>query len=449
MDDDRPKKLFVAMPFGERESCLDDRKSEQKLKINFNEVWEGILFPAIPNNFVAKRADELQESGIIDQLYIQWLLEADVVLADLTFGNPNVYYELGIRQALSKRGTVLVAQTGTVLPFDIASQNVLTYDCFNAASLHKFQSNLTERIMNASLHEKDSPVHIFLPGLFVGRYEGNENPEFINEQLRYKVNELEIEIGKLKKREQVERSLRKINNSDDTNQLLAIYFYELKQSVSSIEILESLAIKLRKFGKIKEALNLLKRADDLYPNDFEILRELGFCCRKLGEEYIEDAKNYFTQAISLNDSDPELHGMIGGMLKRQGKYGEALEYYKKAHSLVADDLYSLVNLGAISILLRNNGDAEKYYETVLELCYKKIENGTADYWTYLCQGEAEVALNKETHLKAYENALNFNPPVEDVRSASEQLEIFVSFGFQKEVSSTTLNLVLYPYLRRY
>src|ERR1044071_3370250 len=108
MSDIEKKRLFVAMPYGERESCLDDRSTNKKVKINFNAVWEGILSPAVPEDFIAKRADELQESGIIDQLYIEWLLEAEVVLADLTFGNPNVYYELGIRQALSKRGTVLV-----------------------------------------------------------------------------------------------------------------------------------------------------------------------------------------------------------------------------------------------------------------------------------------------------------------------------------------------------
>jgi hypothetical protein len=58
-------------------------------------------------------------------MYNEWLFDADIVLADLTFGNPNVYYELGIRQALSKKGTVLVACKGAKLLFDVRNQYVI------------------------------------------------------------------------------------------------------------------------------------------------------------------------------------------------------------------------------------------------------------------------------------------------------------------------------------
>ena len=284
MPEDNPKKLFVAMPYEEREGFLDIKDLKNKIKIDFDSVWKGILAPAIPSNFIAKPAKLLQESGIIDQIYIEWLLEADVVLADLTFHNPNVYYEVGIRQTLSKKGTVLVAQNGTKLPFDLASQNVLNYDYFNASTLRQFQDNLTERI-NAALYKQDSPVHIFLPGLFVKRYEHNNTPDFIIEKLSDRVAELESDTAKLKNRELVERTLRNIQNTDNSNQLLRICIYELKNTAPSIQVLEILAIKLRKTGRVKEALELLKRANDIFPKDFEILRELGFCCRKLGEDH--------------------------------------------------------------------------------------------------------------------------------------------------------------------
>ncbi len=441
------KRLFVAMPYGERTNCLDDRNANKKVKVNFNAVWEGILSPAIPKDFIAQRADELQESGIIDQLYIKWLLEADVVLADLTFGNPNVYYELGIRQALSRRGTVLVAQQGMVLPFDVASQSVLNYDYFNAASLNKFQENLAARILNAASHEKDSPVHIFLPGLFVRRYEANDTPEVIVNRLNSRVAELESQVSGFKQRESVERLLRRINDASDSNQLITLYHFVLSQKTSSVEILEILAIRLRKVGRLKEALSALKLANKLYPNDPEILRELGFCCRKLGEEHYEEAKDYFLAALKINDADPELHGMIGGMLKRQGEYEKAIEHYLRAYSLVNDDLYSLVNLGAVSILLNRKGDAERYYGNVLELCDNKIAKGTADYWTHLCRGEAAVALGKKRFsIQAYKDAVNLKPPVEDVRSASEQLEFFIEVEHHKALAFEVLNSLLYPFL---
>src|SRR4051812_40911459 len=126
---------------------------------------EGILQPAVPEEFETKRADELRQPGPIDRLYNEWLFSSDIVLADLTFGNPNVYYELGIRQALSKKGTVLVACKGVRLPFDVRNQYVIPYDYFAAPTLRSFQSQLRQAILNASAQEADSPVHVFLPGL--------------------------------------------------------------------------------------------------------------------------------------------------------------------------------------------------------------------------------------------------------------------------------------------
>jgi hypothetical protein len=78
-----------------------------------------------------------------------------------------------------------------------------------------------------------------------------------------------------------------------------------------------------------------------------------------------------------------------------------MEHYCKAHSLVRDDLYLLVNLGAISVILNLPEDARKYYRDVLNLCEQKIVDGTADYWTYLCQGEVletKFFLNRHTRM---------------------------------------------------
>jgi tetratricopeptide (TPR) repeat protein len=447
MSDTDKKRLFVAMPYGEREACLDDREASNRVKINFNAVWKGILFPAIPQDFIAHPANELQESGIIDQLYIEWLLEADVVLADLTFGNPNVYYELGIRQALSKRGTVLVAQLGTALPFDVASQSVLNYDYFNATLLNKFQNNLQSRILKAALHEKDSPVHIFLPGLFVRRYEASETPELIINKLENQVAVLEAQLSSFKNRASVDRLLRRINDASEPNQLIALYNQILAKNILSIEVLEILAIRLRKVGMVKEAIAILEIAHASDTQDSDVLRELGFCYRKMGENYYQRAQEYFLAALNINDADPELHGMIGGMLKRQGEYEKAMEHYCKAHSLVRDDLYHLVNLGAISALLNLPEDAKKYYRDVLNLCERKIVNRTADYWTYLCQGEAAVAFGDEVLSKqAYKDALELKPPIEDVRSSSEQLEFFVSLGYQSVLAVEIQDTLMKPYL---
>jgi hypothetical protein len=76
------KRLFVVMPYGERQGSFDPESSAPSLTtIEFDHVWTGILRPAIPKAYACKRADELRTPGLIDRLYIEWLLDADVVLA--------------------------------------------------------------------------------------------------------------------------------------------------------------------------------------------------------------------------------------------------------------------------------------------------------------------------------------------------------------------------------
>ena len=55
------------------------------------------------------RADEEKRAGDIIPDMFQELLVADLVVADLTIENPNVWYELGVRHALRSRGVVIVS----------------------------------------------------------------------------------------------------------------------------------------------------------------------------------------------------------------------------------------------------------------------------------------------------------------------------------------------------
>src|SRR5262249_37474923 len=74
------------------------------------------------------RIDELNEPGDVIGQYINKIFSAKIVIVDVSMPNGNVYYELGIRQSLSNHPTILVAQVGSELPFDIQSQRVLFYD---------------------------------------------------------------------------------------------------------------------------------------------------------------------------------------------------------------------------------------------------------------------------------------------------------------------------------
>ena len=104
---------FVAMPFGVK-------TGPDGQPIDFNRVYVELLKPALEAaGLDVFRADEEQQAGDIRTDMFQELLIADLVLADLTLANPNVWYELGVRHALRARGVVIVCGGHATTAFDL------------------------------------------------------------------------------------------------------------------------------------------------------------------------------------------------------------------------------------------------------------------------------------------------------------------------------------------
>jgi hypothetical protein len=103
---------FVILPFVERE--------EKHPKGFFAEVLRSIITPAAASKecgFNVKTANR-QGSDMIQATIINSLVEADLVIADLTEHNPNVLFELGVRMAQEKP-VVLIRALGTPALFDV------------------------------------------------------------------------------------------------------------------------------------------------------------------------------------------------------------------------------------------------------------------------------------------------------------------------------------------
>lgn len=63
------------------------------------------------------RTDKTNQTERIFSKIVQGIREAAFVVADVTYGGPNIYYELGYAEALGKT-VVVIAKDGTELPFD-------------------------------------------------------------------------------------------------------------------------------------------------------------------------------------------------------------------------------------------------------------------------------------------------------------------------------------------
>lgn len=123
------KVAFVAMPFGVKTTGAAPGKGEAKgpAEMNFDRLWEKAVFPALAElGYLPVRADNQTGSVIIKDM-LEQLVFADLVLADISIPNGNVYYEAGVRHAARKTGCILISANWTRPLFDLAQVTHLPY----------------------------------------------------------------------------------------------------------------------------------------------------------------------------------------------------------------------------------------------------------------------------------------------------------------------------------
>jgi hypothetical protein len=103
------------------------------------------------------RADDVGEPGQITAQAVQHCLKAKAAVADLTGGNPNVYYELSVRHG-ALLPVVLIAEEGTELPFDISQSRVIFFDHANLSSSNKAKEALRVQIEASLTGVPDNPI---------------------------------------------------------------------------------------------------------------------------------------------------------------------------------------------------------------------------------------------------------------------------------------------------
>src|SRR5215208_1749631 len=148
---------FIIRPFGTKNG------------IDFDRVEHELIEPALEGHDLVGRTtgDSLKQGNIRTEMFRR-LLTADVVIVDISIGNANVYYELGIRHALRNKRTFMIRCEGKELPpdevpFDLKTDRYLSYDVANpGAALEKLKEGLRQTLLS---DESDSPVFQLLPYL--------------------------------------------------------------------------------------------------------------------------------------------------------------------------------------------------------------------------------------------------------------------------------------------
>ncbi len=116
---------FVIMPIG-TQTLGDTTISEQQLREKYDFIIKNALLKANPNLNVIRADEELNPGSISNDIFTK-LMHAEFVVADITYPNPNVFYELGIRHAI-KPGTILIREkVNFSIPFDISHLRYIEY----------------------------------------------------------------------------------------------------------------------------------------------------------------------------------------------------------------------------------------------------------------------------------------------------------------------------------
>lgn len=393
--------VFVAMPFG----C--------KQGIDFDAVYHELIRPALEGaGFVVFRADEETRAGDIRADMFQELLVADLVVAELTLDNPNVWYELGIRHALRARGVLLLQSERSYQPFDIYTDRKLRYrlrdgrpDPEHLDADRRALAEMALATMQSWHGRRISPVFHLLPGLI-------EQPW--RRLLLAGDNEFRDAFEKWQGRMELARS----GNRPGDVMLLADETPIWPLKLEAERIAGRSLLRLRQFALALERFDAALAMD---PDDAGLLRDKGITLGRLGREdealavadalvrrWPKDPENACLRGrlakqrwiVRWRRQDESVERMRANAAEARAEFGRALDAYRSAFIIDPAHYYSGINavtLATIGVELGIPGAAETLREIdggVSWACVAALQRTPDDFWARA--STAELAVLRDT-----------------------------------------------------
>jgi hypothetical protein len=148
----QPMRAFVVRPFGVKDG------------IDFDRVHRELLSPVLATfNIEAQTTGAFAQAGNIRADMFEQLMIADLVIADISIHNANVYYELGVRHALREGHTILIRSRRDEVPFDLKTDRYLEYAIDDPAASAADLAQAVRQTLDAK--RCDSPVFLLVPAL--------------------------------------------------------------------------------------------------------------------------------------------------------------------------------------------------------------------------------------------------------------------------------------------
>lgn len=338
----KSKKIcFVIMGFGKKTDYSTGKT------LDLDKTYKNIIQPAVElSGFQCVRADEIQESGLIDKSMYALLMNADLVVADISTFNPNAIYELGIRHAVKPFSTIVIKEEEGKIPFDLDHTRIFHYkhlgEDIGADEAKRCQQELSETIDRATRNSfVDSPLYELLKDI---------NPPKLPPEEYKKI------IGDLAERE--------------------THIFAVVEKAKDYML----------DGKFVEASKLWEKAAETVPSEDYFLQQQALSIYKSEEPSeataLADALIVIEKlAPDGETNDPETLGLTGAIYKRMWLSNgdeeclkRAIKYYAKGFQ-IRNDYYTGENYALCLDMMsgiEQDEDEKTYYAIAAKKARKKI-----------------------------------------------------------------------------
>ncbi|WP_316367740.1 tetratricopeptide repeat-containing protein [Candidatus Thiodiazotropha sp. CDECU1] len=289
------KIAFVAMPFGIKETGCSD-KTAAPSKVDFDALWNHAYYPALEQEgYLPVRAD-MQEGSLIIRDMVAQLILADLVVADISIPNANVYYETGLRHGGSIRGCLLFSANWADPVFDLAQIRRSHYTLDTDTPSEQDYQQIQQEIMQGlrGLNVSSNPVRELIDRNLMLQGESAHLNEVRDEVIRFQTDVRACKI-KTNAQEAKQAALRILSRYDLAKlpdysirelfelvrdvlgwQSLRDFYMQLNSKQRKTPFFqEQIALAESKTGDVDQAIAEIESLIDEYGNSGERCRLLG------------------------------------------------------------------------------------------------------------------------------------------------------------------------------
>jgi hypothetical protein len=373
---------FMIMPYG-RKATQVEPSSRAPGDIDFNALWDKALAPTIQSlGFDPVRADQDTGALIITQM-VERLYFADLVLADMTIPNGNVYYEVGVRHAAKRTGCVLLAADWSKQLFDVAQMRTIRYPLKEGNVEDATAKAVSEAIKGPidALSRGDSPVFASIKG-----YPTNPDPTAAS-TMKGVMAQTAVLQGKIRAVRATPKSGRLAAAQALAEQSINVRTTPT-DAIALIRLIKDCVDTKQDWARLADFITKL-------PADIADIQEVRetFAFALANSGNVTEAIAKLEELLSLAGPSPERLGLLGGRYKRlfatakdedkAGLLDSAIDAYQRGMELDLNQYYCSSNLPRLYRQRKLNDDearANIVAKVVLAACERAEKLGLADEW---------------------------------------------------------------------